>query len=144
MGKDIKQRVTLHATPTRVFEALMDSKKHASFTKAPAEISRKVGGKFTAYGPYIEGINVQLIKGKRIVQAWRGNDWPKGVYSIATFELSGELGGKTKLVFSQSGVPTKHVKGIEKGWKDFYWDKLKGHFAPPARAKAAKRPARRR
>ena len=110
----------------------------------PFKISRKIGGKFTAYGPYIEGINVELIKGKRIVQAWRGNDWPKGEYSIATFELSRELGGKTKLVFRQSGVPAKHVKGIEKGWKDYYWDKLKGYFAPPARAKSAKRPARRR
>ncbi|MBW2526954.1 MAG: SRPBCC domain-containing protein [Deltaproteobacteria bacterium] len=133
MGKDIKQRVTINATPVRVFEALMDGKKHAAFTQAPAKISRKVGGKFTAYGPYIEGINVELIRGKRIVQAWRGNDWPKGVYSIATFELAAELGVKTTLTFKQSGVPAGFVKSIEQGWKDHYWNRLKTYFAKPVR-----------
>lgn len=143
MGKTIKQRITIQATPQRVYEALMDSKKHTAFTGAKAEISRKVGGKFKSYGPYIEGVNVELVKGRRIVQAWRGNDWPTGAYSIATFELSSEPGGKTLLEFTQSGVPDKHHKSITQGWKDYYWTPLKRYLAPPARAKRPKRVVRR-
>jgi activator of HSP90 ATPase len=125
MAKQIKQRVTLNATPRQVYEALMDSRAHAAFTGAKAKISRRIGGRFQAYGPYIAGINVELVEGKRIVQAWRGSDWPKGEYSIATFELERAPGGKTRLTFTQSGVPDKHHRDIAQGWKDFYWDKLK-------------------
>lgn len=135
MGDQIRQRVTIDATPIRVFEALMDSKKHAAFIHAPASVSREVGGRFTAYGTYIEGLNVELIRGKRIVQAWRGSDWPEGAYSIATFELAAAPGGKTKLTFRQNGVPAKYVKSIEQGWKDYYWKLLKDYFAAPARKK---------
>lgn len=138
MSKEIKQRVTFSAPPKRVYEALMDSKEHASFTGAKARISRKVGGNVAAYGPYISGLNVELIDGKRIVQAWRGNDWPKGDYSIATFELNRAPGGKTKLVFTQSGVPNEHAKNIAQGWKDHYWTKLKRHLAAAETTTAAK------
>ena len=148
MAKNIKQRITIQATPGRVYEALMDSKKHSAFTGAKAVISRKVGGKFSAYGPYIHGVNVELIKGKRIVQAWRGSDWQKGEYSIATFDLKPAPGGKTQVVFTQTGVPDEHHKGIVQGWKDFYWTKLKSYLAPPVLAERAgrgqRRPARRR
>jgi hypothetical protein len=49
----------------------MDSKRHAAFTGAPAKIDPRVGGGFAAWGPHIRGVNVELIKNKRIVQAWR-------------------------------------------------------------------------
>src|SRR6266498_3601 len=52
--KTIRQSVTFNVVPHEVFEALMDSKKHAKFTGAPAKISRKIGGKFMAHGDYIE------------------------------------------------------------------------------------------
>jgi uncharacterized protein YndB with AHSA1/START domain len=76
--KDIHHTVRINAKPSAVYEALMDSKKHTAFTGAPAKISRAVGGPFTAHGPHLKGINVDLTKNKRIVQAWRAADWPKG------------------------------------------------------------------
>jgi uncharacterized protein YndB with AHSA1/START domain len=83
--KNIQQSVIIKAAPREVYEALMDSRKHSKFTGAKASISRKVGGRCSVYGNYIRGINLDLIPNKRIVQAWRGSDWPKGHYSIATF-----------------------------------------------------------
>jgi hypothetical protein len=35
-----------------------------------------VGGKFTAWGSHISGINLVLKPGKKIVQAWRGDRYP--------------------------------------------------------------------
>jgi hypothetical protein len=49
---------------------LMNSRKHSKFTGAKAIISHKVGGKFSAYGKYIQGINLELVPARRIVQAW--------------------------------------------------------------------------
>jgi uncharacterized protein YndB with AHSA1/START domain len=44
----IRQTATIGATPAEVYDALMDSKKHAAFTGSPARLSAVVGGKFSA------------------------------------------------------------------------------------------------
>lgn len=123
-AKSIRQTVTFKAKPHDVYEALMDSKKHAKFSGSPAKISRVEGGKFTAYGDYIEGVNLELKKDRKIVQQWRDSDWEKGVYSKVTYKLNSAKGG-TKLVFHQSGVPEKDCESIKKGWIDFYWTPMK-------------------
>ena len=120
----IRQSVTIKANPHEVYEALMDSRKHTKFTGAKARMSRRVGGNFSAYGRYIQGINLDLVPDKRIVQAWRGSDWPKGHYSVATFSLKRIRGG-TRLAFTQIGVPDREFKGISHGWRDHYWKPTK-------------------
>jgi hypothetical protein len=34
-------------------------------------------------------------------------------------------GGGTVLTFAQTGVPAKHARKINKGWKTHYWQPLK-------------------
>jgi len=126
-SKPIKQSVTFSAPPATVYKTLMDQKLHAKFTEAPASIENFEGGKFSCYDDYIEGVNVELVPGKKIVQQWRGSDWPKNHFSTATFSLSAENGG-TKLTFTQVNVPENEVENIAQGWKDHYWDKMKEFF----------------
>ena len=102
----------------------MDSRKHARFTGAKARISRRRGGKFAAYDGYIDGINLDLVPDKKIVQSWRGSDWPKGHYSKATFSLK-KIKSGTRLTFTQRGVPVKYYGDIRQGWRDFYWRPMK-------------------
>ena len=122
--KTIRQSVTFKTSPHAVYEALMDSRQHAKFTGAKAKISRKVGGKFVAYDGYIEGLNVDLVPDKKVVQAWRGSDWPEGHYSRATFSLRKVKNG-TRLTFTQTGVPGQEYHGIRQGWRDYYWKPMK-------------------
>lgn len=122
--KVIKQTVDFTASPHEVYEALMDSAKHARFTGAAARISRKVGGSFTTYDGYSGGKNLELIPDEKIVQSWRASDWPEGHYSETTFELKKTKTG-TKLVFVQTGVPEKFYTDIAQGWIDFYWTPMK-------------------
>ncbi len=111
----IHQEVTFNAQPKDVYLALMDSKRHTAFTKiGPGKISKKVGGAFTAHGSYISGINLELIENKRIVQAWRGKNWPKGIYSIVSFKIS-KAGRRTKLVFDHTGIPEGEVDHLSDG-----------------------------
>jgi len=125
MPKPIKQRITFDAAPKVIYAALMESSSHSAFTGAPARIGGEVGATFSAHGGYIRGINVELVPGKRIVQAWRGKNWPKGTYSIATFELEAAGKGKARLIFTQYGVPDKFHARIAQGWKINYWQPLK-------------------
>jgi len=69
--KTLQQTITFKASPQEVYDMLMDSRKHQSLSGEPAKISKKVGGKFTAWGSHLSGINLVLKPGKKIVQAWR-------------------------------------------------------------------------
>jgi activator of HSP90 ATPase len=126
--KTLHQTVTFSASPHDIYEMLMDSKKHEAFTGDKAKISRKVGGKISAYDGWIEGENVELIKDKKIVQTWRGVDWPKGRYSLATFELEKAPGDKTKLKFTQKDIPDNKYEDIKQGWIDHYWNRMKEYL----------------
>jgi|SRR5260370_42501714 uncharacterized protein YndB with AHSA1/START domain len=79
--KTLQQTVTFKASPQEVYDMLMDSKKHRSLSGEPAKISKKVGGKFTAWGSHLSGINLVLKPGKKIVQAWRATGWWPDHYS---------------------------------------------------------------
>lgn len=128
--KTIRQTVTFKATPHQVYETLMDSKKHAELVGADAKITKKVGDKFTIYGGDIEGVNLELVPDKKIVQSWRYNDFPEGHYSKATFLLEESKGG-TKLTFVQTEVPEDRYSDISQGWKDYYWQPMKDMLEKP-------------
>jgi len=73
MKTTIRQRVIFRASPARVFEAIIDERRHEAFTGARAKISRRVGGAFSCYGGYIKGINLDLVRAK--VSGWRSHYW---------------------------------------------------------------------
>ncbi len=121
--RNIRQTMLFKASPHDVYELLMDSRKHSKLTGDKATISRRVGGRFTV-GNYIEGVNLDLVPDQKIVQSWRGTDWPEGHFSRATFALTAVDGG-TRLSFSQSGVPEDFYDAISQGWHDYYWTPMK-------------------
>jgi uncharacterized protein YndB with AHSA1/START domain len=122
-AKTIHQEVTFKAQPAKVYGALLDSKSFAAFTGAPATIDAKVGGALNAFGGMITGVNVELVPGKRIVQAWRAGNWPEGIHSIVRFELA-EASGGTKLTLDHSGAPDGSEQMLEGGWHKMYWEPL--------------------
>lgn len=124
----IHQEVTIDAPPSKVYKALVDADEFAAFSGMPAEIDATEGGSFSCFGTFIVGRNIELVPNRRVVQAWRVFNWPEGVYSIATFDLSEAAGGKTKLVFDQSGVPESEAEHIEQGWPEKYWQPLRKHL----------------
>jgi activator of HSP90 ATPase len=127
--RTIRQTVLLPGKPEAVYEALMSSKEHGAFTHSATKISRRVGGRFTTGDGYISGTNLELVPGKKIVQKWRGAEegWPEDHYSIATFALAA-AGTKTRLTFTQTGVPSEYAEAIAQGWKDFYWEPLRAYL----------------
>ena len=127
MCRPVHHEVDFKAKPRDVYDAYLDSRRHARMTGLPARMSRKVGGQFVAGGDYISGTNVDLVPGKRIVQAWRGSDWPEGAYSILRLELRSR-GGGSRLIVDQVGVPDKLRDEVDRGWYEFYWDPMKVYF----------------
>jgi predicted ester cyclase/uncharacterized protein YndB with AHSA1/START domain len=121
--------ITLSAAPEEVFDALMDSAKHSQFSGAPAHIERKPGGEFSLYGGQLTGKTLELRPHERIVQKWRGSNWPEGHYSHLAFDLAALEGGRqTQLSMTQSDVPADKFDDINQGWRKYYWTKMAPYF----------------
>lgn len=125
MCKTIKHKVKFHASPDVVYECLADSRQHTKLTGQKAAISRKAGGPFSARNGQVTGINVDLVPGERLVQAWRSKDFPVGIFSMATFQFSRGKSGGTELILTHRGVPKDLIPKVEKDWKNIYWEKLR-------------------
>ena len=129
MCKTIKQRVKFKAAPSTIYELLADSKKHTAVTGKKAAISPKIGGPFSACGNAVTGVNVDLVPGRRIVQAWRHRSFPEGIFSMAAFTLTPTPDGGTELVLTHRGVPKHLIPETEQNWRDQYWAKIKAWLA---------------
>jgi uncharacterized protein YndB with AHSA1/START domain len=128
MSEPIHQEVVFNAAPARIYEVLMDSGEHAAFTaNGAADISREAGGAFSTHGGHITGRNIELVPGRRIVQAWRVKGWPDGMYSVVRFELQGE-GDRTRLVFDHWGAPDDQRAHLAEGWTARYWEPLRKYI----------------
>jgi activator of HSP90 ATPase len=135
--ESIHQERVFSASPKRVYEALTVERQFdriiqlSGVMKAdamakmrnPTKLSTHVGGAFTLFGGYIVGRQLELVPNELVVQAWRVLSWPRGVYSIARFELSDQA-GKTKLVFDHTAFPKGQAEHLVSGWQEHYWDPL--------------------
>ena len=121
MTRAIQQSVIFPASSERLFEIYIDSKKHSAATGAKATVSRKVGGKFTAFDGMLSGKNLIVIPNHMIVQTWRGTHWKKkDADSILIVKFSKtKSGGRVDLV--HVNVPDHDHAGVTKGWPKFYW-----------------------
>jgi activator of HSP90 ATPase len=130
MATTIRQTVLLDAPPHAVFEAILDSKKHSAFTGDKASLSRKVGGKFSAFDGYIRGENLRIEKDKVIVQSWRSTDFKESDPDSKVMFHFSKKGQATRLMFVHSNVPNRLAEDLRQGWLDFYWAPLKVYLEP--------------
>lgn len=128
MCKTIKQRVKFKASAAAVYDLLADSRKHAAVTGKTATISGHVGGTFSALGNEVSGVNVDLVPGTRIVQAWRHEKFAEGIFSMAAVTLTPTRDGGTELVLTHRGVPKALIPEIESAWREQYWSKMKAYL----------------
>ncbi|MBM9592549.1 SRPBCC domain-containing protein [Leptospira sp. 201903075] len=125
MCKTIQQKVKFKASPKTIYEFIADSKKVTALTGETAMISKHIGGNFSTMSGKVSGIIVDLAPLKRIVQAWRRNDFPEGIFSMATFTFKETTEGGTELILTHRGVPKALIPEVEEGWRQNYWDRIR-------------------
>lgn len=136
MCKTLKLKVRFNAPPEAIYEMLADTRMRTAVTGRRADISTKIGGAFSTDAGRVTGINVDLVPGKRIVQAWRRSDFPEGIYSMAAFVLTPTSSGGTELVLTHRGVPKALLDDTEDEWRRVYWAKIKAYLAGAGRRSA--------
>ena len=132
----IHQEMSFAASSGKVYEALTNPAQFEALTKLsdaasllsapgakPTAISAEVGGAFTLFGGYITGRNLEMLPGKRLVQAWRAGGWEPGAFSVVRFALENKSGG-CGLVCDHRGFPDSQGKSLAYGWGVHYWEPL--------------------
>src|SRR6478735_9982898 len=112
MCKTIKHKVRFKASPETIYDLLADSRKRTEVTGRKAVMSDKVGGAFSTDAGKVTGVNVDLVPGRRLVQAWRRTDFPEGIYSMAAITLAPTSRGATELVLTHRGLPKQLLDQI--------------------------------
>ena len=71
MASPIRQEIMLNAAPDEVFAALTQSARFSEVTGQPAEIDAADGGAFSRFGDQVTGRIIEMVPGRRLVEAWR-------------------------------------------------------------------------
>ena len=124
--KDFHQKVAFPTPPLDFYQCMMDERRHSSFTASPCHIEDIEGSLFTAYDGYINGKNIVLERGKRIVQLWQAKEesWPENYWSEIVFAIKEHPEG-CQIDFFHMGIPENLYEQISKGWETYYWEPLR-------------------
>lgn len=126
--KSIRQSYTIHAPIETVWQALIDPMQIKGWGAGPNVImDEKVGTKFVLWEGEIHGVNLEVVKNKKLVQEWYSSDSPKHP-THATFILTAKDDKTTKLELLQENVNDKDEKSLSEGWKQFYLGPLKKYL----------------
>src|SRR5580700_10554801 len=94
MKPPIEQSVKFPCSPETLFEMYMDSAKHTAATGARAQITRRAGGRFTAFDGALSGRNLLIVPNRMVVQTWRSTAFKRDdPDSILVLEFSKTAGG---------------------------------------------------
>jgi len=107
--KTISQKVRFKAAPADVYTHLVSD-------------TDEVGRRFTL--GQATGIVVDLAPAQRVVRAWREDDYPEGVYSMAAVTLRPVATG-TELTLTHRGVPRALIPRTEERWRREHWDAIR-------------------
>ena len=121
-------KTNFNTTAKKIYETWLSSEGHTKMTGGFANISDKIGGKFTAWDGYIEGINIDLNLNKRIVQTWRTSQFDEDEKDSQIEVLLNEVNGKTELTITHTNLSDsgEHYK---KGWEDQYFEPMRNYFS---------------
>ncbi len=122
MAKKILQTVVFkNTTVSTLYNFYMDAKQHSLVTGAAAKIQKKEGTKFSAYGDYCSGKNLQIIPDKLIIQSWVASDWDKADPESTFILLFEQKGNDATVYVTHANVPESQYKSLKQGWNEFYW-----------------------
>jgi len=116
------------ASPTEIYEAFLDSRKHSAMTGAGASVDPNIGGEFTAWDGYISGTTIALEPRHRITQKWRTTDFPADASDSLLEIILEETPTGTKVTLKQTDIPDGQAEQYKDGWRKFYFEPMKAYF----------------
>jgi activator of HSP90 ATPase len=120
--------IVLPVPAEKIYKAWLSSDGHSAMTGSPAKVTKRVGGKFTAWDGYIYGKTLELEHPHRILQAWQTSEFPEDAPDSVVEILLKETKNGTKLTLKHTNMPDEQVDSYRQGWEDFYFKPMKEYF----------------
>lgn len=116
------------ASPEAVYRAWLNSEEHAAMTGGSASVRPEEGTPFEAWDGYIQGHNLELEPGRRILQSWRtsefSDDEPDSLLEIILEAVE----GGTHLTLRHTNLPDDG-ETYRQGWVDNYFEPMSEYFS---------------
>ncbi len=128
MPESFKVSAVVPATPERIYRAWLASQEHSAMTSGKANVDPKVGGKFTAWDDYIQGMTIELEPYRRIVQSWRTTEFPNDSPDSRLEVLLEAAKGGTRVTLVHTNIPNGQGEEYKQGWRDYYFKPMKAYF----------------
>lgn len=114
-------------TPEELYNAWLDSAKHSEMTGGEADVSTSPGELFQAWDGYIQGENLILEPGRKIVQSWRTTEFAEDEADSKIEILLESETDETILTLIHTSLP-KHGEQYKKGWEEHYFEPMRKYF----------------
>ena len=121
----IQKTYEMNASPEEVFDALVNPELIQIWSGDEAQMNGKVGGTFSLWGGQMYGVNLEVVKNKRLIQEWSYDQWADA--SRVTFHIKAK-GTKTVVELIHEDVPEKSVNSISDGWDTYYLGAMQDMF----------------
>ncbi len=120
--KDFKKYYILPAEPQDVFIALTNPFTIELWSGYKAIMNADSGTEFSLWEGDITGLNIEVIKDKRIVQEWYfGEQSEKSIVTINLFEHK----KGTQIELNHTNIPDEDFENITNGWNEYYFGAIK-------------------
>jgi uncharacterized protein YndB with AHSA1/START domain len=121
--------IVLAASPEALWAMWLHPVGHGRFTGgAEAIVNDREGEMYSCWNGYIEGRNLTLVPGERIVQSWRTADFAAADQdSILELHFTPHAGG-THLRLVHRDLPYETGATYRQGWEDHYFVHMRGLF----------------
>jgi len=134
MLRIVKQTVVLPATAKALYAMYLSPRAHGAITGGEIRIGARPGAPFRAFGGALTGRMLLAIPGRLIVQSWRSTAFHKRDHDstlILRFLPAGRNRARIDLV--HVNVPAHDHRGVNQGWKNYYWKPWRKYLAGLAR-----------
>lgn len=122
----LRQLYHMKAKPQQVWKMLVDPKAIEEWSGTLAVMSPTSGARFSLWEDSINGENVEVIAGKKLVQRWKESDWKEP--STVTFSLGRGKANDTVVELLQTNIPKDKLQAIADGWDEYYLGVIKKTF----------------
>ncbi len=125
--KTFEKLFRINAEPSDVYAALTNPVTIELWSGYPAVMSEEPGSEFSLWEGDIEGVNIEFVKDRKIVQEWYFGDQPEK--SIVSINIKPD-GVNSLVTVLHTNIPDNDFANISEGWREFIMGAIQGLFNP--------------
>lgn len=115
--KTFKKTFRINAEPSDVYSALTNPYTIELWSGYKAEMSTVPGSEFSLWEGDIEGMNLEFVQDRKLVQEWYfGDQEDKSIVTISIFPDK----QNSSVTVEHTNIPDEEYDNIAEGWREYF------------------------